>query len=66
MFDFDEAVLGRLTDETRAAAAEFYDGMQEFSAQVSARAFGAGGLSQGMPFVWKALDPNVAPYSLTV
>ncbi|KAK6212725.1 hypothetical protein LQW54_004992 [Pestalotiopsis sp. IQ-011] len=66
MFDFDEAVLGRLSDETRAAAAEFYDGMQEFSAQVSSRAFGADGLSQGMPFVWKALDPNVAPYSLTV
>ncbi|KAI0158520.1 lipoxygenase [Pestalotiopsis sp. NC0098] len=66
MFDFDGAVLGRLTDEARAAAAAFYDGMQEFSVQVAARAFGADGLSQGMPFVWKALDPNVAPYSLTV
>jgi len=25
---------------------------------------GADGLSQGMPFVWQALDPNVAPFNV--
>ena len=29
------------------------------------RTFDQSGLSQGMPFVWQALDPNVATYSIT-
>ncbi|ETS82938.1 hypothetical protein PFICI_04814 [Pestalotiopsis fici W106-1] len=65
MFD-DNDMLDRMDDDVRAAAATFYDSMQELSAQVSSRTFTADGLSQGMPFVWKALDPNVAPFSLTV
>lgn len=52
--------------QTRAAAETFKSTMQTFSEQVQARTFDEDGLSQGMPFLWQALDPNVAPYSLTI
>ncbi|WPG98342.1 Hypothetical protein R9X50_00113100 [Acrodontium crateriforme] len=64
MFD-DANLLSRMNDQTTAAAAKFKRDMQAFSSQVSLRTFDAEGLSQGMPFVWKALDPNVALYSTT-
>ncbi|KAH8666967.1 lipoxygenase [Xylariales sp. PMI_506] len=64
MFD-DQAMLGRMNAETQAANTAFIYAMGNFSTQVSSRTFGPDGLSQGMPFVWKALDPNVAPYSVT-
>ena len=64
MFD-DEAFLKRTNTVTQQAAAKFKSSMEAFSAVVSARGFDADGLSQGMPFVWPALDPNVQPYSIT-
>ncbi len=64
MFD-DSAMLGRMTAATQAAATTFFDSMKAFSQNVAARTFDQNGLSQGMPFVWQALDPNVAPYSIT-
>jgi arachidonate 15-lipoxygenase (second type) / 8-lipoxygenase (S-type) len=64
MFD-DPSMLSRMTNATQAAAATFHGTMQAFSLQVAARTFDQNGLSQGMPFVWQALDPNVAPYSIT-
>lgn len=62
----DESVLGLMNEETQAANTLFVNTMQEFSSQIASRAFDESGLSQGMPFVWKALDPNVAPYSICV
>ena len=64
MFD-DPQLLKHMNAQTTHAAAKFKSSMTAFSAQVSARGFDANGLSQGMPFVWKALDPNVQPYSIT-
>lgn len=64
MFD-DAVLLSGLNTETAAAAATFKSSMQLFSQEVAARGFDGEGLSQGMPFVWQALDPNVAPYSIT-
>lgn len=64
MFD-DEEMLARMSAETRAAAAAFKGTMQAFSSEVGARRFGPDGLSQGMPFLWQALDPSVVPYSVT-
>lgn len=58
--------LAGTNDRTRLAAAKFKSTLQTFSLQVQARTFDADGLSQGMPFVWQALDPSVAPYSLTI
>lgn len=63
MFD-DPDVLRRMNAATREANTEFMRTMGAFRDRVSARDFGADGLSQGMPFVWKALDPNVAPFSV--
>lgn len=65
MFD-DADLLALMNDATRTAAAEFQSTMEAFSEIVSARTFDSNGLSQGMPFVWQALDPNVAPFSVTI
>ncbi|KAK4890952.1 hypothetical protein LTR27_010401 [Elasticomyces elasticus] len=64
MFD-GSSLLARMNSQTRSAAATFMDTMRRFSSEVSSRTFDAAGLSQGMPFVWQALDPNLAPYSVT-
>ena len=64
MFD-DPVTFSRMNGATQAAATTFYNTMQAFSEQVAARTFDENGLSQGMPFVWQALDPNVAPFSIT-
>lgn len=64
MFD-DPSMLSLMNNATQAAAATFYSSMHSFSQQVAARKFDQNGLSQGMPFVWQALNPNVAPYSIT-
>lgn len=60
----DEGLLGLLRPGVRGAAARFKGAMQAFSDEVGARAFDARGLSQGMPFLWQALDPKVMPYSI--
>lgn len=62
----DAEMLALMNEEVTAAAGVFKSTMEAFSEEVSARTFDAAGLSQGMPFVWKALDPNVAPYSITI
>ena len=64
MFD-DNTLLSKLNTQSTQAAATFKSSMEALSAQIDARTFDADGLSQGMPFVWKALDPNVQPYSIT-
>ncbi|KAI7263172.1 Lipoxygenase [Hortaea werneckii] len=61
----DANMLARMNEQTRDAATEFRSAMQVQSAKVSGRTFDADGLSQGMPFIWRALDPERAPYSLT-
>ncbi|GAB1727536.1 hypothetical protein NU195Hw_g549t1 [Hortaea werneckii] len=61
----DANMLARMNEQTRDAATEFRSAMQAQSAKVSGRTFDADGLSQGMPFIWRALDPERAPYSLT-
>ncbi|KIW46985.1 uncharacterized protein PV06_02602 [Exophiala oligosperma] len=61
----DQPMLNRMNPATQQAASTFFNTMQQFSGQVSSRNFDSNGLSQGMPFLWQALDPNVAPYSIT-
>ena len=62
----DATMLSRMNAQTRAANTKFMAAMKARSAVVSARTFDAQGLSQGMPFVWKALDPEVIPFTLTI
>ncbi|KAK4213543.1 lipoxygenase [Rhypophila decipiens] len=64
MFD-DDSMLERMNAQTREANSVFMEQMRNFSSQVQERTFDSQGLSQGMPFVWKALDPNVIPYSIS-
>ncbi|KAI1136421.1 Lipoxygenase [Hypoxylon sp. FL0543] len=58
----DEALLKRLNEETRESAATFMEGMKELSEEIQARKFGKDGLSQGMPFVYRTLDPGYIPF----
>jgi arachidonate 15-lipoxygenase (second type)/8-lipoxygenase (S-type) len=58
----DPLLLAGLNSKTQKAAATFMSSMQSFSSVVGARTFDSNGLSQGMPFVWRALNPSVAPY----
>lgn len=61
----DAGMMARMNGPTQQAASTFANKMTGFSKQVAARQFDQNGLCQGMPFVWQALDPNVAPYSIT-
>jgi len=64
---FNEAeLLGGLNRETVFAAGEFKNEMLEFSKVVKERTFDEKGLSQGMPFVWKVLDPELDPFSVSI
>ena len=65
MFD-DAVLLEGMNQKTKGAATEFLANMQAFSKVVGARTFDKDGLSQGMPFIWNALDPEVASFFLTV
>ncbi|KAJ7595210.1 lipoxygenase [Mycena floridula] len=62
----DTEMLSRMNYQTNVAARTFKDKMKEFSKVVSRRTFDAQGLSQGMPFIWKVLDPEVTPFYLTI
>lgn len=64
MFD-DNTLLSKMNTQTQQAAGTFMSSMEALSAQISSRGFDENGLSQGMPFVWQALDPNIQPYSIT-
>lgn len=64
MFD-DTPVLALMNQQTREANTRFMQQMKAQSEVVASRKFDSDGLSQGMPFVWQALDPNVVPWSVT-
>lgn len=54
------------SDELVRAARVFVDDMLAISRGIQERNFDEQGLSQGMPFVWRALDPAKIPYFLSV
>lgn len=62
----DPILLARMNIKTAQAATKFQREMVEYSHVVSSRGFDGEGLCQGMPFIWKALDPESAPYYLTI
>lgn len=65
----NRTMLSAMNEETRKAAASFKTNLEDFSDDVQARVdrgFDEDGLSQGMPFIWNALDPRIAPYFLSV
>jgi arachidonate 15-lipoxygenase (second type)/8-lipoxygenase (S-type) len=65
MFDSPKFLDGT-NSETRAAAEKYKNDMRKFSTEIRGRTFDENGLCQGAPFVWKALDPLEAPFSLSI
>jgi hypothetical protein len=62
----EESILTRLNSQTRTAADLFFDKMTALSSKIKSRTFDANGLSQGMPFVWQALDPGSVPFFFAI
>lgn len=58
--------LGRANNDTQLAAAQFQATLAKLSADNHAKTFDGDGLSQGMPFIWRSLDPVRASYFLDV
>jgi arachidonate 15-lipoxygenase (second type)/8-lipoxygenase (S-type) len=65
MFDDPEFLRGT-NNATRSAAEKFKEEMDAFSKEIQGRRFDKNGLSQGAPFIWRALDPKEAPFSLSI
>lgn len=66
MFSAEQFLSRCYGEELRKAASMFEEEMRAFSIEIRRRHFDANGLSQGMPFVWQALDPSRIPYFLSV
>ncbi|KAI2602753.1 Lipoxygenase [Hypoxylon sp. NC1633] len=65
MFDY-EALLLREPAKLMAANERFMADMRDISDVIDGRAFDEAGLCQGMPFLWKAMDPAQIPFFLSV
>lgn len=61
MFNTPDLIL-RMTPQVQQAELAFRAALNVFSKIVDARKFDKDGLSQGMPIIWKALDPNKTPF----
>ncbi|RFU77717.1 manganese lipoxygenase [Trichoderma arundinaceum] len=62
----EDSMLAKLNKETNDAASEFVNSMQDLSNRVRSRGFDENGLSMGMPFVYRTLDPNYIPFFCAV
>ncbi|KAH8844586.1 hypothetical protein MCOR27_009870 [Pyricularia oryzae] len=65
MFAAPQLLLGN-GEAYRRANQRFVRAMGRISDEVKARRFDDRGLSQGMPFIWQALDPGNIPFYLSV
>ncbi|KAJ3499393.1 hypothetical protein NLG97_g371 [Lecanicillium saksenae] len=59
-------MLKKLNKPTNEAAAQFLKTLQGLSNKIQARGFDGNGLSQGMPFLYRTLDPNYIPFFCAV
>ena len=55
-----------LPSNVTGAAMRFRSDMEAIGEKIDGKVFDENGLSQGMPFVWKVLDPRKIPYFLSV
>lgn len=62
----EKTMLDRLNKKSVSAASSYLDSMKKLSKEIRARGFDEKGLSQGMPFAWKALDPGTVPFFFSV
>lgn len=61
-----DAMLKKLDKPTNDAAAQFSKTLRGLSDKIQARKFDSNGLSEGMPFVYRTLDPNYIPFFCAV
>lgn len=62
----DQEMLAKLNTQTRMEAARYLAKMKKLGERIRAKSFDVEGLSEGMPFVWKAVDPLTIPYFFAV
>ena len=62
----NDTTLEKLNGYTNDAAAVLLSSMQSLSREIQARGFDENGLSMGMPFVYRTLDPNYIPFFCAV
>ncbi|KAK2592193.1 hypothetical protein QQS21_010112 [Conoideocrella luteorostrata] len=62
----DADLLLSLNDETKRAAGVFESSMRKLSAEIESRGFDGEGLCRGAPFLWRALDPKVALFTMSI
>ena len=58
--------LSRANNDTQTAAVEFQTNVVKLSAANQAKSFDSDGLSQGMPFIWRTVDPMRLPYFFSI
>ncbi|KAK2629831.1 hypothetical protein QTJ16_000651 [Diplocarpon rosae] len=67
MWQFSDPVfLHVFKEEVRVAAGVFKGTMERISTAIRGRSFDERGLCQGMPFLWKSLDPGTVPFFLAI
>jgi hypothetical protein len=59
-------MLQRLNQATKDAADAFLSSMESLSSEVRSRTFDENGLSMGMPFIYRTLDPGYIPFFCAV
>lgn len=62
----NDIMLARLNKETNTATGAFLSSMKAISAEIKGRNFDNQGLSMGMPFVYRTLDPDYIPFFCAV
>ncbi|TLS20887.1 uncharacterized protein PpBr36_10753 [Pyricularia pennisetigena] len=65
VFAAPELLLGN-GEQYKRANERYVGSMGRISEEIKARRFDESGLSQGMPFIWRALDPGAIPFYLSV
>ncbi|EKD17740.1 uncharacterized protein L3040_008074 [Drepanopeziza brunnea f. sp. 'multigermtubi'] len=62
----DDTFLSNFPSTISEAAQTFKETMEEVSRGIRAKTFDSEGLSQGMPFVYRNLDPGTVPFYLAI
>ncbi|KAF2680562.1 Lipoxygenase [Lentithecium fluviatile CBS 122367] len=62
----DQETLARMHEQTRKEAGAFMTRVKALSAKIRAKSFNKNGLSEGVPYIWRAVNPGTIPYFFAV